>query len=308
MGGMQDSGSRSRAGSARSAVPPAPAFSYRLLVPGLTQLAWHQHQRGLVYLGSCATALGAALFCWGTPLGWFFLLFCYLSHVVALCDVVRQRAYPVFPRRHAVAATILAIGLIVYLPLTVVLESCALVAGPDSGTGSGYLVNRLAYTKADPVPGQSIWLRRFPDVGRKSGPGGRRRRAGGGVDGTPLDRGRSERGVCSPGIAAALPDFLAVSRTGAPRSHRPRVRRLELIFSRAHGHRQHGPDRRTRLGPLLPVLGTAPALMSLAARTPCPGPPDSHLRIRHHACADRHQRPGDSGHTENDSREPNSIW
>jgi len=85
-------------------------------MPGLTQMTWRQRERGMVYLVSFLTSLGTSLFCWGSLLGWCFLAFCFLTHIAASLDVVRQRAFPVFPRSVALAAAILGMGLTVYLP------------------------------------------------------------------------------------------------------------------------------------------------------------------------------------------------
>ena len=97
-------------------------LGWKILIPGLMQLSWGQRERGMVYLISSVTAPGTSLFCWGSLLGWFFLTFCFLTHMAAYLDVVRQRAYPVFPRIAAVTAALLGLGLSIYLPLGALLR------------------------------------------------------------------------------------------------------------------------------------------------------------------------------------------
>ncbi len=143
-------------------------LGWRVMIPGLTQMTWRQRERGLVYFVSFLTALGTSLFCWGSLLGWFFLAICFLTHLAAALDVVRQRAFPVFPFSVALAAAILGIGLTVYLPIGALLRFCAFPA--SSGvTGEGYLVNRLAYQERTPAPGHYIWLRSSPVSSPRAG-------------------------------------------------------------------------------------------------------------------------------------------
>jgi hypothetical protein len=124
-------------------------------------MAWRQRDRGMVYFVSFLTALGTSLFCWGSLLGWCFLAFSCLTHLAASLDVMRQRAFPVFPRVVAMAAASLGLGLTVYLPVGALLRYYAFSA--CSGvTGDGYLVNLLAYQEWEPSPGHYIWMRLSP--------------------------------------------------------------------------------------------------------------------------------------------------
>ena len=69
-----------------------------MLVPGLAQLNWRQHERGLVFLLSFLSALVVSVFCWGTSMGWAFLAFAFVTHAASTIDLIRQRSFPVFPR------------------------------------------------------------------------------------------------------------------------------------------------------------------------------------------------------------------
>lgn len=146
-----------RQGVSRS--PFCARLGWRLLIPGLPHMTWGQRERGMVYLVSFLTALGTSLFCWGSLLGWSFLIFGFLTHMAASLDVVRQLAFPVFPRRVALAAAIVGMGLTVYLPIGALLQCYAYSACSDGGTGTGYLVNSLAYKEREPVLGHFIWMR-----------------------------------------------------------------------------------------------------------------------------------------------------
>lgn len=79
--------------------PLSKNLGWRVLIPGLTQLTWNQHERGLVYLVSFLASLATSLFCWGNPLGWGFLAFCFLAQIAAYKDVVRQRTFRSFRAR-----------------------------------------------------------------------------------------------------------------------------------------------------------------------------------------------------------------
>jgi hypothetical protein len=144
-------------------------LGWRLLIPGLPQVTWRQRERGMVYLVSFLTSLGTSLFCWGSLLGWCFLIFCCLTHMAASLDVVRQRAFPVFPGKVALAAAILGIGLTVYLPIGTLLRFCAFSTGSDGSTGIGYLVNSLAYQQREPALGHFIWMQVSPASNPRAG-------------------------------------------------------------------------------------------------------------------------------------------
>jgi hypothetical protein len=145
------------------------SVDWRLLVPGLLQTHWQQSERGMVYLLSFSTALAMGILCWGSLLGWCFLLFSFASHVAASLDVLGQRSFPVFHRNVALAAAILGIGLTVYAPLGVVLASFALPAFSDGTAGVGYLVNRRAYQDQRPAPGHCVWMRVSPGSNPRAG-------------------------------------------------------------------------------------------------------------------------------------------
>jgi hypothetical protein len=140
-----------------------------VLLPGLAQLAWGQRERGLVFLISFLSSLGMSVFFWGIHLGWGFLAFAFLTHMASSLDVLRQRSFPVFPRLLASVAVVGGLGSTIYLPLGAFLTLCALPAHSEGPSGTGYLVNRLAYETREPAPGQCIWLRLSPTSAPRAG-------------------------------------------------------------------------------------------------------------------------------------------
>jgi hypothetical protein len=91
-------------------------------------------------------------------MGWLFLALASAVHIIASIDLLRQRAFPSFPRGTALAAASIVIGVVVYLPISAVLMLCALPTHSDSSGDVGYLVNRLAYLASPPAQGHWIWL------------------------------------------------------------------------------------------------------------------------------------------------------
>lgn len=136
--------------------PWGPPTGIRILVPGLPQWSWSQRGRAGVLLGSYLSAIGVGLFAWGTLAGSAMLAFAFCSHVVSAADVVRQRAFPGFGRWVPVVSASAGLGL-GYAPL---LGSLWMVAWPEErgdAPGVGYLVNRWAYHRAHPEPGDRVW-------------------------------------------------------------------------------------------------------------------------------------------------------
>ena len=130
-----------------------------MLVPGLAQLNWGQHERGLVLLLSFLSALVVSVFCWGTSMGWAFLAFAFVTHAASTIDLIKQRSFPVFPRFMALVSTLGWLGMTAYLPLGTILTLYAFPAHPEGPAGIGYLVNRLAYRAAAPSLGHCVWMR-----------------------------------------------------------------------------------------------------------------------------------------------------
>jgi hypothetical protein len=141
----------------------------RVLIPGLAQRSWGQDARGLVFLGSFVSALATGLVFWGDPVGWGFLGFAVSAHLASTFDVLRQRSFPVFPRCLAAVATAGGMGLAVYCPLMAALAIYAFPAQADGPSRIGYLVNRLAYRQADPLPGHIVCFRPSPDAPPRAG-------------------------------------------------------------------------------------------------------------------------------------------
>jgi hypothetical protein len=111
-----------------------------------------------VFLVSFISSLMASVLCWGSYLGWAFLGFAFLTQTAAAWDLVRQRAFPVFPAGIAMAAAVLGVGFTIYVPVAELLWMYAFPASAQGTTGAGYLVNCQAYKDKGPVPGQWIWL------------------------------------------------------------------------------------------------------------------------------------------------------
>jgi len=140
-----------------------------MLVPGLTQLNWGQHERGLVLFLSFLSALVSSLFCWGNPMGWAFLAFAFVTHAASTLDLIRQRSFPVFPQSMAVVATVGWLGMTAYLPLGALLTLFAFPAHSEGPAGVGYLVNRLAYRASAPAQGHFVWMRLSPESAPRAG-------------------------------------------------------------------------------------------------------------------------------------------
>ncbi len=163
-----------------------------------------------------------SLFCWGSLLGWSFLAFCFLTHIAASLDVVRQRAFPVFPRSVALAAAIPGMGLTVYLPSRrPVVVLCVfdmfrrgvrsrLSGEPSSLSGEGTIARTL---HLDAV---------VAGVKPADRPSGRRRGTGTRMDGSTLAGRWQGPPVETSRGAALLPECLAVPGAAEPRCHRAR--------------------------------------------------------------------------------------
>lgn len=134
-----------------------------MLVPGYPQWAWRQRERGLALFGSFLTALLAALFAWGTSVGWLVLGFAFATHVVSVADVVRQRAFPGFGRWVPLWSASAGLGVCCYGPLVALGLICAWPGGGHRLAGEGYLINRAAYWGSEPATGQSAWAQ-LPDA------------------------------------------------------------------------------------------------------------------------------------------------
>ncbi len=134
----------------------------RVLVPGWPQFAWGQRERGWVLLGSFAFAVAAGILTWGTWVGWSFFAFAFLSHVTSTTDAIRQGSFPVYPRRTALLMITGAFAVLLYLPALSALFVTACPSFTPDRTGSGYLVNCLAYQGTQPRRGHCVWLRMPP--------------------------------------------------------------------------------------------------------------------------------------------------
>jgi hypothetical protein len=130
---------------------------FRLVVPGLPQLSWLQHERAAVLIVSYLTALVVVAWTWGTWVSWVFLGYAFFAHAVSAADALRQSSFPACSSRTAFIWVFVNLGLLVYLPGTLVLLTLAWPGFSDPETGTGYVVNRWAYRRAAPRPGEWIW-------------------------------------------------------------------------------------------------------------------------------------------------------
>jgi len=134
----------------------------KLLVPGWPHFCWGQPERGWVFLGSFSISLFVGLWTWGIWLSWVVLGFAFMTHIASATDGLRQRSFPIYPSRTALAVVALALGLLVYLPAFLFLSLIACPGFEPDGTGNGFLINLSAYRGAAPRQGQWIWMRPSP--------------------------------------------------------------------------------------------------------------------------------------------------
>ncbi len=139
--------------------PFASPIGLRVLVPGWPHFRWGQVQRGRALLGSFVAAVLAALWTWGTWIGWGFLAYAFAVHVASACDVLRQGSFPVYPSRTALVFVTGSLALLFYLPALLVLSLVAWPGFQAPGSNVGFLVNRCAYQTALPAQGQWVWMR-----------------------------------------------------------------------------------------------------------------------------------------------------
>lgn len=137
---------------------PCPA-GWRVIVPGWPQWGWGQRSRGGVLFGSWLSALAVSAFEWGTTTGLVLWAFALAAHAFSAVDAWSQPAFP--PMRGWVpwltALLWLSIGL--YLPVLVMAGQVAwLGLSGDGHSQVGYLIDRWAYRRAAPRPGDWIWF------------------------------------------------------------------------------------------------------------------------------------------------------
>ncbi len=137
----------------------------RFIVPGWPQFFWGQRERGWVLFGSFVVAFGAGILTWGTWVAWSFFAFAFLTHITSMTDSIRQGSFPVYPRRTALLMISGTLAVSCYLPLLSALFFTACPEFSPDRTGSVYLVNCLAYRATQPRCGHWVWLR-APSVGQ----------------------------------------------------------------------------------------------------------------------------------------------
>jgi hypothetical protein len=152
-------GNRPRTDDRRPFESPA---GVRMLFPGWSQYRWGQRDRGRVLSGSFVIAVLVGIWTWGTWLSWGILSFAFFTHVASTTDVLRQRSFPAYPSRTALAVVAGTLGLLLYLPVFCTLSLIAWPGFDPDGAGSGFLVNLRAYRDAAPRQGQWVWMRPQP--------------------------------------------------------------------------------------------------------------------------------------------------
>ncbi|MEW4568741.1 hypothetical protein AB1L88_12820 [Tautonia sp. JC769] len=136
-----------------------------LVLPGLPQWWRGERSRGLVLLGWYSSAAAVAGFAWGSVVGAMLLAVAFLVHCASVADEVGQSAFPGFGAWAPWYSAVVGLGAVGYLPGLVVALHLAHPAWTDEG---GYLVNRRAYERQSPRPGEWVWLDRRP-AGPSSG-------------------------------------------------------------------------------------------------------------------------------------------
>lgn len=181
----------------RARANPRRSAGWRALPPGLAQWRAGQSERGLVLAGAYLSAVLMAGFAWGTPPGLGLLAFALATHLVSTADALRQSRFPTLGARadRAVVIWWLLVGL--YAPLLVVLGFTAWPGVVVNLHRESYLVNRWAFRRTEPVPGDLVryWPSRETEarLGRVVGRPGQAVEWSGGqllLDGVPLSQTR----------------------------------------------------------------------------------------------------------------------
>lgn len=151
-------------------------WGWRLLVPGWPQWSWRQPQRAAFFFGSYLTAVGVALFSWGTVTGSIILIAAFAMHVAATADAIGQWTFPGFGRLVPLASAGAGLGVGCYGPAVALASVLAWPCEPATTPGEGFLVNRWAYQQHHPSVGDWIWYD-LPEgggqgIGRLLGEGG----------------------------------------------------------------------------------------------------------------------------------------
>ncbi len=131
----------------------------KLVVPGWPQLSWKQRERATTFIISFLTAVLVGAWTWGTWVSWTAFAFAFFSQVTSTTDALRQSSFPVYSGRAAVVFVTVNLGLLVYVPATLILCTLAWPGFSQPETGTGYAVNRWAYRHALPRAGEWIWTR-----------------------------------------------------------------------------------------------------------------------------------------------------
>jgi len=130
---------------------------FKLLVPGWPQLSWEQRERAAVLMGSFILALLVGAWTWGTWVSSAFFGFAFLAQVTSTTDALRQSSFPAYSSRTSLVLVCASLGLLVYLPATLILSTLAWPGFAEQETRTGYAVNRWAYRHATPRRGDWIW-------------------------------------------------------------------------------------------------------------------------------------------------------
>ena len=139
----------------------SPRLGAWVLLPGATQWASGQRERGLAWFGTFAAALATSAFLWGTATGTALLAFAFAWHVAATADVVRRSVFPAPGRWVTLIGAAGGLGIGVYLPVLTI-ASLAAWPGMRDGPDDGFLVNCWAYQALRPCRDELVWYRPTP--------------------------------------------------------------------------------------------------------------------------------------------------
>jgi hypothetical protein len=137
---------------------PKPAGP-RILIPGYPQWSWHQRERAVVLFFTYLTSVVVGAYSWGTGLGLGILAFAFVTHAYSAADAIRQHAFPGFGRFVPAVTASAGLGAVCYVPALAMASVFAWPIVPEERPREGYLVNRWAYGRDEPKPGETVWLR-----------------------------------------------------------------------------------------------------------------------------------------------------
>ncbi|MDB5352792.1 MAG: hypothetical protein JWN86_4039 [Planctomycetota bacterium] len=142
---------------ARSCGPAEQPAGFRILIPGYPQWLWRQRERSAALAGTYAAAMAVGLFAWGSRIGLAMIVLAFLAHVSSAADVIRQGAFPGFGRWVPSISASFGLGLGCYAPALALASVLAWPERPIGADHERYAINRWAFLRADPEPGDWVF-------------------------------------------------------------------------------------------------------------------------------------------------------